>query len=113
MLIAIVLFARDGKRPREEAIGGGLKTAPTYVDLPGLIRKDYLNGDTAAGGVYLWESKEAADAWYTDDWYDRMEKQFGVRPTLTYFDHHVSVDNGAGQVRVDGEPVSLDQAAAE
>lgn len=113
MFIAIVLFPRDEKRPRDVAIEGAKKTAQTYRDLAakGLIRKDYLNGDAAAGGVYLWETREAAEAWYTDDWWVRMEKQFGAKPTLQYFDHYVSVDNAADGVFIDG--VRLGAEAAE
>ncbi len=64
MLIAIVEIPRPGlKATKEQAIEGGKKSAPTYVGLKGLIRKDYVNGET--GGVYLWQSRAAADAWYT------------------------------------------------
>lgn len=113
MLIAIVTIPTSGKRSREQAIAAGKASAPTYVGLKGLLRKDYLNGDEAGGGVYLWESREAAEAWYNEDWWPWMEERFGVRPTLTFYDHHVSVDNQAGEVRVDGEAVSLAQDAAE
>ena len=30
-----------------------------------------------------------------------MENRFGVRPTLTYFDSHVIVDNVVGEVRIE------------
>ena len=42
-----------------------------------------------------------------------MEKRFGMRPTLTYFDNHVIVDNATGELRIDGKPVALEQDAAE
>ena len=44
------------KRTEEQAIKGSTGTAPIYRDLAkkGLIRKDYLNGETGTGGVYLW-----------------------------------------------------------
>ena len=31
-----------------------------------------------------------------------MEAAFGAKPTVTYYDNHVVVDNETGQVRVDG-----------
>jgi hypothetical protein len=49
----------------------------------------------------LWESEAAARAWYTPDWEKRMETAFGARPTVTYYDNHVVVDNEAGKVHVD------------
>jgi len=54
-------------RSEEQAVKGGTSTAPTYRDLgqKGLIRKDYLNGETGTGGVYLWDSRASAEAWFT------------------------------------------------
>ncbi len=113
MLIAIVTIPTGVKRSREEAIEAAKASAPMYAGMQGLIRKDYLNGENGGGGVYLWESREAAEAWYNDDWWPMMEKRFGVRPSLAFYDHHVSVDNAAGEVRVDGVPVTLARDAAE
>jgi hypothetical protein len=31
-----------------------------------LIRKDYLNGENGSGGVYLWDSRESAQPWFTE-----------------------------------------------
>ena len=63
--IVIVQFDLP-KRTEEQAIKGGTGTAPTYRNLAtkGLIRKHYLNGDAGTGGVYLWESRQAAEAWF-------------------------------------------------
>ena len=113
MLIAIVQIPTGSKRSKEEAIQGAKLSAPMYLGMKGLIRKDYLNGDEGGGGVYLWESREAAEAWYNEDWWPMMEKRFGVRPTLTLYDHYVTVDNAAGEVTVDGKPVALTEDAAE
>lgn len=57
------------KRTEEQAIKGGASTAPIYRGLAkkGLIRKDYLNGETGTGGVYLWDSRESAEAWFTEE----------------------------------------------
>ena len=108
MLIAIVQIPRTGNKPSKEAFITGAKVAlSTYTNMKGLIRKDYLNGEESGGGVYLWESKAAADAWYDDKWWVFMHEKFGVRPTLQYFDHYLTVDNAKGEVRVDGKPVAL------
>jgi len=109
MFIAIVQFP-GSKRSAEDAIERGKTSVPKYAGMPGLISKHYLNGDTGAGGIYLWESREAAEAWFNEDWWPVMEKTFGVRPTLTFYDNHIVVDNAAGEVRIDGVPM-LAQAA--
>ena len=53
------------QRSEEQAVKGGTSTAPIYRGLArkGLIRKDYLNGENGTGGVYLWDSRESAEAW--------------------------------------------------
>jgi hypothetical protein len=110
--IVIVQFDLP-KRSTEQAISGGLGSAPTYRALEGkgLIRKDYLNGDAGTGGVYLWESRAAAEAWYTPELVETLTRRFGAAPRLTWYDTHVTVDNLQGETRVDGVPVK--EATAE
>ena len=103
--IVIVQFDLP-KRTEEQAIKGGTGTAPIYRNLAtkGLIRKDYLNGDAGTGGVYLWESREAAEAWFTEAKIRELTERFGVRPRLTWYDTHVTVDNVRGETRVNRSP---------
>ena len=110
--IVVVQFPL-AKRTQAQAIAGGTSTAPTYRDLAekGLIRKDYLNGDTGTGGIYLWESREAAEAWFTEERVQMLTEKFGAAPTLTWYDTHVTVDNLKEEVRVNGVPQAISQAA--
>jgi hypothetical protein len=100
------------KRTEEQAIKGGTGSAPIYRGLArqGLIRKDYLNGETGTGGVYLWESRKAAEAWFTEARIAELTERFGVRPRLTWYDTHVTVDNLRHETRVNGTALP---AAAE
>jgi hypothetical protein len=95
------------KRTEEMAVKGGTSTAPTYRDLArkGLIRKDYLNGENGTGGVYLWDSRESAQAWFTEAKVAELTGRFGVRPRLTWYDTHVTVDNLKGETRVNGKAI--------
>lgn len=104
MFVAIVQIP-VAKRSREAAIDAARKSAPTYTALgaKGLLRKYYINGEAGGGGVYLWKSEAAARAWYTLDWEKQMETRFGAKPTVTYYDSHVVVDNEAETVRIEGE----------
>ncbi|MBR0937997.1 monooxygenase [Bradyrhizobium jicamae] len=99
--IVIVQFDLP-KRTEEQAIKGGTGTAPIYRGLAtrGLIRKDYLNGEAGTGGVYLWESRQAAEAWFTETKLAELTERFGARPRLTWYDTHVTVDNLNGETRV-------------
>lgn len=54
----------------------------------------------AVEGVYLWESRASAEAWFTEDRIVELTKRFGVRPSLTWYDTHVTVDNLKGETRV-------------
>ena len=95
------------KRTQEQAIKGGTSTAPVYRELgkKGLIRKDYLNGETGTGGVYLWENRAAAEAWFTEERVAQLTERFGARPRLTWYDTHVTVDNLKDETRVNGRAV--------
>lgn len=90
------------ERSRRAAIKSAVQTARTYQELAakGLIGKHYLNGPTGGGGVYLWRTREAADAWHDEAWKKRMTAQFGAEPSVTFYDCAVSVDNVADEIVV-------------
>jgi len=80
-------------------------TALKYIEIQGLIRKYYLlseDGQTA-GGVYLWESREAAEMLYTEEWKKFILQKYGSEPSVTYFYSPVIVDNLLGEVIEDGK----------
>ena len=85
---------------REEALGMFRKTAPSYRDKPGLIRKYYLLSEdgSSVGGVYLWESREYAQRVYTDQWREYVRETFGEYPSLIYFETPLVLDNLAGEI---------------
>ncbi len=95
------------KRTEEQAVKGGTASAPTYRALgkKGLIRKDYLNGETGTGGVYLWDSRASAEAWFTEERVAELTERFGARPRLTWYDTHVTVDNLNDETRVNGASI--------
>ena len=80
-------------------------TAPKYLEIQGLIRKYYLlseDGETA-GGVYLWESRKAAEMLYTEEWKKFILQKYGSEPSVTYFYSPVIVDNLLGEIIKDGK----------
>ncbi len=101
MLIAIVQIP-GLQRSEEEATQSARVSAPLYAGMPGLKRKYFLNGEAGGGGIYLWESREKAEAWYNEDWANKIEARFGARPTLTYYENYVVLDNDAGELWVNG-----------
>lgn len=73
-------------------------SAPKYQNLAGLIRKYYIRSEDGcvAGGIYLWQSRAAAERVYDGEWRERVEKLYGAEPTITWFDSPVIVDNSTG-----------------
>ena len=71
-----------------------LATTHKYEKLDGLIRKYYLMSEDGktAGGVYLWEPKAKAEAWYTAEWVKNMTAAWGEAPLLEYLDCPIVVD---------------------
>jgi hypothetical protein len=57
------------------------------------VRKYFTIGDDGrAGGIYLWSSRAAAEAWYTDAWKAGVQKRWGAPASVSYFDVPVAVD---------------------
>ena len=94
VIVAIVRFPLDPPLPADEVLDMFEKSAPSYQNLPGLLRKHYLRAEdgATAGGVYLWESKAAAEAVYNDAWRDRLTDKYGAPPIVEYFESPVTVD---------------------
>jgi len=80
-----------------------LTTAPKYVGVAGLIRKQYLVSEDghSAGGVYLWKTREDAERLFTADWYEFIRGKYGSEPTIAWLNTPVIVDNVVGTIITD------------
>ncbi len=74
--------------------------APRLREVPGLNRKYFLLSEDGrtAGGVYLWESKAAAERLYTDDFKESIVERYGSEPSVIYFESPVVVNNLVGEI---------------
>src|SRR5689334_25133471 len=97
MITAVVQFSLPQPVSLAEAARLFESSAPKYQNLKGLVRKYYLRAEDGrtAGGVYLWETRAAAEAVYNDEWREYVTKAFGSAPEITWFDTPVIVDNAA------------------
>ena len=103
MITVIATFQLMKPISKDEARRMFLSTAPKYQGLTGLVRKYYLlsqDGKTA-GGVYLWNSRNEAEALYTESWRDFIRGKYGSDPSVTYFDSPVVVDNLSQEILSD------------
>ena len=100
MITALVQFALPAPISLGEATKRFESSAPKYQNLAGLVRKYYVRAEDgrSAGGIYLWESRAAAEAAYNAEWRERVEKLYGGKPTITWFDTPVIVDNATGAI---------------
>jgi len=100
MITALVQFNLPEPVTPEKAKTLFVGSAPNYLGLEGLVRKYYLLSEDGrtAGGVYLWQSREAAEQLYTEAWEQIIEERYGARPTVTYFHSPVIVDNLVGEI---------------
>jgi hypothetical protein len=95
MITVIAQFKLQQPITREEARQTFLSTVPKYKDLPGLIRKYYIltQDGATAGGVYLWNSRQDAERFYSEEWKSFVRGKYGTDPSLTYLECPVVVDN--------------------
>lgn len=56
--------------------------AGNYTDVPGLVRKyfGFTEDATEVIGIYLWTSREAADAFYSPGWIAGVAERWGAVP---------------------------------
>jgi hypothetical protein len=85
--------------PQDRLAGLFVAAAPEYARVPGLMRKYFTIGDDkTAGGMYLWSSRAAAEAWYNDAWKAGVLKRWGKPAVVSYFAVPIAIDdqNAAG-----------------
>src|SRR4051812_17329896 len=100
MITALVQFKLSSPITLADAEGRFATSAPKYRNLPGLVRKYYICSEDGrtVGGIYLWESRAAAERLYNDEWRARVEQLYGVKPSFTWFETPVIVDNLADSI---------------
>ena len=98
MIVTLVQFHFASPIALEDATRRFESSAPKYRNLPGLIRKYYVRAEDgrAAGGIYLWQSRSAAETVFNGEWRERVEKLYGTKPVIAWFECPVIVDNQAG-----------------
>jgi len=66
-----------------------------FEGMPGLRQKAFTVDDAnrRATNVYLWDSEEAARAFFDDALVERVTALYGVRPTISFVEVAELVDN--------------------
>jgi hypothetical protein len=94
MITAITEFKLPKGTTLEKATETFKASVPRYAGFPGLIRKYYLYGaDDSVKGIYLWESRAAAEKLYTAEFRKSVKERFGSEPKITFFETPIVIDN--------------------
>jgi hypothetical protein len=101
MITAVVTFKLPPGMTKEKWLEHNKSVSAMFQRIPGLIRKQFLyNADGTGGGVYLWESRAAAEACYRGPWKDNVAKIAASEPQIAWFETGVVVDNETQKVKV-------------
>src|SRR5437868_5483722 len=98
MITAIVLYDLPASIGLEECRAHFAKIAPNFLAIPGFLRKQFIcaHDGTVAGGVYQWETQEAAERFYSGEWLDGIRARYGSEPRITYFETVALTDKASG-----------------
>ena len=90
--IAVVTYRLLDGTDRETALQMFRDSIPRYMATEGMLRKNVLYQEGVGGGVYLWESREAAEAAYSDEWTAYMTEKYNHPPELTFYESPITMD---------------------
>lgn len=100
MITVICQFALSDQYTPERARAVFKDSTQKFIGMPGLIRKYFLLAEDgrSAASVYLWESRQPAESFFTEQWKEFMVGKYGYRPTVTYYECPVVIDNRSGEI---------------
>ena len=86
--------------------------AQMYIGVTGLVRKyfGYSEDGRTVVGVYLWETKADADAFYSPEWVAGVVSRWGVMPTRSEWHVPQVVESADGRVITERSPILAEVA---
>ncbi|PKU22111.1 YdhR family protein [Telmatospirillum siberiense] len=98
MITAIVLYKLPQGIGLEECREHFARISPNFLNIPGFIQKQFIcmREGGVAGGAYLWENREAAEAFYSGEWLEGIRARYGNDPAITYFETVAIADRTTG-----------------
>jgi hypothetical protein len=90
-----VTFDYDGDFDRDRVINVAEKARGMFEGMPGLRFKFFTLDDKGqrAANFYVWESKEVAERFFSDELRERVTGLYGVRPAIDFVEIAEIVDN--------------------
>ena len=96
-MIGVFVTFRYGDNFNEQAVRKIAETARAkFEGMPGLRSKAFTinSAKREATSFYVWDSEDAANAFFTDAMLERVTGLYGVRPTVEFVQIATLVDNG-------------------
>jgi len=101
-MITVIVKYKVMKGYTQEEILGMLKSGAEkmFKGMPHLHSKQFCFDFAKNEGlsVYLWDSRQSAEAFFTEDFLKNFDVPVMTSPTVEYYDNIVTVDNRAGDV---------------
>lgn len=91
-VLAVVTYNLPPGTDRPTAIQMFRDSIPRYMATEGLLRKNVLYREGLGGGAYLWESQEAADKAYSEEWTAYMTEKYLHPPTVDFYEMPITMD---------------------
>lgn len=100
MIVELVTFPAPPGAGWDDILSDARHVVPKWRANPQLMRKHFLLSDDGheCAGLYIWPSREAAEAAHDAAWRASVEKRTGALPTIRYFQLQMLLDNEAGTV---------------
>jgi heme-degrading monooxygenase HmoA len=95
-MIGVIVTFRYGDNFDERAVRKIAETARArFEGMPGLRSKAFTlnSGKREATNFYVWESEDAAKAFFTDELIERVTALYGVRPSVEFVQIATLVEN--------------------
>ncbi len=104
----VVKVPKPWYAPKSAVVGKMKETIPVYQSLPGLAYKAFsiASADNQYGGIYLWKDESSARSFFNQTWFDRIEKERGVKGHVQLYEVPVAIDNTNHNFKDDGNAVA-------
>ena len=99
MIAVFVTFDYAEGFDRKRILGIAENASGTFAGMPGLRQKAFTldEENRRATNVYLWESEEAARAFFTPELSQRVTRLYGARARIEFAEVAALVDNARAQ----------------
>ena len=106
MITAIVRYQLPASIDHDACLAHFAKIAPGFREAKGLISKHFIWSERGiAGGVYQWQTRADAEAFYSGPWRKGIVERYGMEPEIEFFEVFAVTDNLSGSVKVHGTPL--------